>query len=253
MALGKMILATEPTTRRRRRRKKPKVKTQAQLTRAVHSINNRVGKGKVEEKYVSTYINFAMSSTVIATIMRQINVVPQGANQGQRVGARLYGKRIEFRYELINPGAAAVSGFFRVMILYDKKPNGALPSVAGAPSLLPIFDQNPTIAPVQMSTIAFRNETFRSRFSVLYDRTHVLGTNGNAVTPDLSGGNLPVTVHAQKVFKCTKPTKYADVSPNGTINEITDGSYILLAWCQFAPAGSEPQISNSIRFYYTDD
>ncbi|AIF34794.1 putative capsid protein [Sewage-associated circular DNA molecule-3] len=69
--------------------------------------------------------NYAVDTTGTVTLL---NTVPQGASVNQRVGKKIMLKSLQAR-GLMQNGSAATANDVAFLIVYDKRPTGALPSV----------------------------------------------------------------------------------------------------------------------------
>lgn len=93
--------------------------------------------------------NYALDTTGSVT---QLNVVAQGAGVTQRVGKKIIMKSLQARGLLANNAAAAANDV-AFMIVYDKRPTGALPAV--------------TDILTSASSAAMNNDTNAGRFSII--------------------------------------------------------------------------------------
>ena len=98
----------------------------------------------------------------------ELNDILQGAGAYQRVGQKVVIKSFAFKCNLELGGAPPVMGNGRIMIIYDRQPNGAFPSISD------ILSINVSTAPVFTSGI---NMSKKSRFSILTDQYIDLDTD----------------------------------------------------------------------------
>lgn len=89
----------------------------------------------------------------------ELNCIRQGAAFQNRIGAKVVMKSVEFTGELYSPGGAT-RGPFRLLLVYDRQPNGAFPAITDI-----LYDQ-PAAAVYYGSGV---NMTNKSRFAVLRD------------------------------------------------------------------------------------
>lgn len=80
-----------------------------------------------ETGYVDTAVTGAMDTTGTIAL---INTVSQGTSVQQRVGKKVSLRGLQIRGNMVNSGAAAVANDVAYMIVYDKRPSGALPSIS---------------------------------------------------------------------------------------------------------------------------
>lgn len=93
--------------------------------------------------------SYAMDTTGTVTLL---NTVPQGAAVTQRVGKKIQLNSLQFRGAMQN-GSAAAGNDVAFMIVYDKRPTGALPSIT---------DVLNSVAPTAMN-----NDANAGRFRIL--------------------------------------------------------------------------------------
>lgn len=193
--------------------------------------------------------NFILSTTNPAVILRQICPIERGLGQNQRIGSKVNNVRLEYAYDVLNTGAQASPAFVRIIGLYDKSPNQALPILSD------IFDVNPYFPAVPVSNVCFKNVNYKSRFKFLFDHYHTMGSNGASIAAP-SGGNIPMILHRHGSKKLNVKTIYSEAGISGLIGTITEGAFYLVAWASVEvppfPAGNEIQFTGLFRLHYTD-
>lgn len=194
--------------------------------------------------------SFQMSTTNPAVIMRQLCPILRGLGQTQRIGSRVKNVKMEYAYDILNTGAVANPAFLRVAIIYDKKPNQALPLMTE------LFDVNPVFPGVPMSNIQFRNVNYMKRFRFLVNHFLTIGSNGGAPASP-AGGNMPNILHRHGSVKLNDIiTQYVEGAVVGTFDQITEGAFYLLAWSSVevppAAPGNEIGFTGLFRLHYSD-
>lgn len=101
--------------------------------------------------------------------LTEINCVQQGATAYNRIGTKLLMKSIKFDCDLILKGSAPTTTTARLMIVYDRQPNGSFPAIAS------ILSSNVSGTPNFNSGINMAN---RSRFLILRNQLVNLDANG---------------------------------------------------------------------------
>lgn len=133
-------------------------------------------------------------------VIVHINAISQGASQAQRVGKRAALKSLQIRGTCQN-GTAAVNNYGALLIVYDKRPTGALPAV--------------TDVLETASSYSFMEDSNASRFRVLRRLEYDFQGQGGATNSDdfhhivnefINLKMLPV------IFKDTGTGTIADVS-----------------------------------------
>ena len=133
-------------------------------------------------------------ASILADVLTTGNVlhiggIALGTDIDQRIGRTLTYRKIMFNIEIIPTGGTLTSSY-RILILYDKQPNGALPTLdtiltGGAPH----------------GPLNFKEIDSRDRFTTLYN-SGIITLNGNAApestwnTEIFLDVNLPATMNA---------------------------------------------------------
>lgn len=150
--------------------------------------------------------SYAMDTTGSVTLL---NAVPQGASVNQRVGKKIMLKSVQARGAMQNNSAALLNDV-AFLIVYDKRPTGALPAV--------------TDILVAANAQAFNNDANAGRFSVLKRvDTNLVGNStaaGNLTDNTLRDGDFFLDLKGrQTVFKA---------AGTGAIGDIEEGALYLV-------------------------
>ena len=92
--------------------------------------------------------------------LTEINCIPQGTANWERVGSKIVVRSIRVRFVSLLMGTNPVSSTFRWMLVYDRQPGGAFPTIDD------ILARNIGTAPVFSSSISMDNSR---RFVFLRD------------------------------------------------------------------------------------
>ena len=103
-----------------------------------------------------------------------INGIVQGAGNNQRIGNKVSLKALRMKGQIINL-ATAVQTYARLLVVYDKQPNGALPTYA---TVMQTRDNAGAASNTAFSDPNFDN---KERFTILRDTTFVLPSVTNTV------------------------------------------------------------------------
>jgi hypothetical protein len=157
-----------------------------------------------------TTAGYAMDTTGSVT---QLNVVAQGAGVTQRVGKKIVLKGLQARGNMSNNSAATVNDV-AFMIVYDKRPTGALPAV--------------TDILTAASAFAMNNDANSGRFKILKRVDDVLVGNASAAASYLDGMYKPCDFYLdlknlQTTFKAAGTGAIGDVE-EGALYLVTVGS-----------------------------
>jgi len=115
-----------------------------------------------------------ISTPVAATTPTYISGIAEGTDFTNRLGRKVTVKNLMLRYLITNNAqTAAASGAVRVVAVYDRQPNGALP----------VYSDVFTPAPGGQiaGTTSMMNLSNRDRFFVLHDKTHEISPQGPQV------------------------------------------------------------------------
>lgn len=202
----------------------------------------QAGKNKLEKKNLDTDIvaagltnlnNLAGSSTYC------LNLLNAGNTATTAVGRRAIMKSLLLRMS-IGPVVQTVlttTGNIRVLVVYDRQPNGSLATVAAI------------LGTTTYGTASPLNLGNSDRFTVLLDEKLSIGCLYSSGTPTNYVSEAPVPVYVDRYVKIGLPVETSSAF-NGTITNISSGSIVLLAWSDNA---SGPVVVNAMsRVRYID-
>lgn len=180
----------------------------------------------------------------------------EGASFYQRIGRRIRMKSLEIRGEITpnNTNAAAVpQQFARIMVLYDRQTNGALPALA---DILTGFNAAGATTSTVWDGLNMNN---RDRFTVLRDRKLILNGLGiNGATPANITGlspdpNVDNTSYVFREFIKLKGLETHFKASAGGVGDIATGSIVLLT-VSSADANAAPawQLAYGARLKFYD-
>lgn len=127
----------------------------------IRSVNAKIGiiKSGIEKKFTYTNRNFA--GATVGILQDPLNTLNRGTQNNQRIGSRVRLTGLNFRFL----GATALTGKFRVLLLWDKQNNNSNTQVPSAT----LFDNTTTDADIIISTYNADNVGKKERFQILYD------------------------------------------------------------------------------------
>lgn len=160
-----------------------------------------------------------------------LNAIPTGVAQSQRVGRQVYLKSLQLNVSLISQ-AATNGQQVRVVVLYDRQANGALPDRTW------VFENS---LPALPYTMKVRNNDYKDRFVVLRDKLFT-------VNPLTSQDNI---VNYRDYIKIRYSTQY-NAGTTGIIGDIVTGSLVIMMFSQNALGANNPKGSYVARLNYTD-
>jgi len=181
----------------------------------------------------TVYVNFVTGGTVQQVLGPEASDVGilSGTGFYNRIGARIRTKSIEIRGTItpsLGNAAAVADQFARIMVLYDRQPNGALPSTA---DILLDYQSAGATTTTARSGLNMNN---RDRFLVLRDRKMYLPPLGvNGATPakiqninvNPNQGNGDLTYH--EYIRCKDLETHYKAS-SGVIGDVATGAFVVL-------------------------
>lgn len=166
---------------------------------------------------------------VAFTGITELNCVQQGATSYNRIGTKILMKSVRLSMNISIAGSAPTSNVARVMLIYDRQPNGAFPAFSA------ILSDNISGAPGFNSGINMAN---RARFVILRDKFLTFDQNGDQI---------------QTVQLYVKTKLEAQFSSNaGNIGDLNTGALLLVAFATASSSGNFLQcsaITSRIRYF----
>lgn len=168
-------------------------------------------------------VGVALSNTMVIT---QLSNIAQGGTTNTRDGAQCKMLGIDFNY-LLTISANASRPAVRIMLVLDKQTNQAIYTIADLIEDVSASD----------NIVSPRNLDNKHRFTILYDRTHVLGLQGNT--------NIVV----RKYIKKDILLRYDASTPS--IADLTQNSLSLVQVTN--DAAEPPTITSFMRIRFVDN
>lgn len=193
--------------------------------------NSRLRASSNELKFLDTGINTSIDSTGEVLTGGQINLVPQGTGESQRIGRKIVIRSIDIKGIVVGNGVSTVPIMVQISIILDKQCNGA---AAGYTDIYATNDIN-----------AFRNMAYSERFQVL--KTWRMAINPSTLIPAGTSYAPPfrnLTYHKS----CSIPVEFS--STTGAITEIKSNNVFVVG---IASGGDDTTNLNGIvRIKYSD-
>lgn len=195
----------------------------AKASRALQLI--RKFKNEEEKKEIVNNKGLNIATATTTGSFTDLNSIAQGNTKNTRIGNKVTMESIAFRLQTKLNTAEANPVTHRVMILMDRRPNGALPAGTDLLETDSLFGLYSTA------------EDVSGRFQVLYDRTITLATGGKEA-------------HFRKIFIPLKGKKASYTGNAGTIADLQKNSLILACWVD----GNTQTVvfTGRYRFRFTD-
>lgn len=175
-----------------------------------------------------------------------LNLITSGSASWQRVGRKVHLKSVHIRGYVNIGNPVAQEDYGRMMVVYDKQPNGALPTIQDI-----LLDQINSGTDVSLSQrLSGINLNNRDRFEILRDQQFWLPPTANTSFTLAPGVAFPMTIKMFIDLKGRETTYRADSSP-GVIGDISTGSLLLITFGNYASGteGYNLALTSRVRFY----
>lgn len=191
--------------------------------------------GKPEKKFIDTSMTTDATTTASITLL---NGCQLGTSASTRVGRKICIKSIFMRGSLQKENPAdGIGQTVRMMIVWDKQPNGAV--ISSITDLL-----------VSASTDALNNLSNRDRFIVLMDKVRDINPSAGSYT-GAAASFATQRVSLKKYLNVKLDTIYNDGNA-GTIADIATGALYLIVIGSVAAGTSDVDTNFNVRIRYTD-
>lgn len=174
--------------------------------------------------------NYALDTTGSVTLL---NTVSQGAGVTQRVGKKIVMRGLQFRGAMYN-NASASQNSVAFLIVYDKRPTGALPAV--------------TDILVTANATAMNNDTNAGRFVIVKRVDSVLTGNSSAAANYMD--NMYKSADFYLSLKGL-PTTYK-AAGTGAIGDIEEGALYLVTVGVLAAGATAATLQGGFRLRFLD-
>lgn len=172
--------------------------------------------------------------------MTVLNAIPQGTQIDQRVGNKIQISSIRVKASLVITGSAPTFDGIRIMVVYDRNPNGAYPTISTILS-------DSGIVEGAMSTA---NTNFASSQNIAYkDRFLILRDQLLTIDPDCSN-----IIRYDTFIKRKLETNFKASSNPGVIGDVSTGAVYLIVFDEYGCSStSNVSIQHvSCRIRYND-
>jgi len=188
-----------------------------------------------EVKFLDTATAFLFDTTGEVPATGQLNLVPQGVEESQRVGRKITIKSINIRWVISAGAGTTASDTLRLMLVQDTQANGAAATYSGVGGVL----ESDTVT-------AFRNLENSNRFIVLKDWFFSLNPTAGIVGA-FNSTQKSITFNK----KCNIPIEFDSSASTGAIGTIRSNNLFLLARGGVVDDGY--QCTGVVRIRYTDN
>lgn len=210
--------------------KKRKLASSLAVTQGFGSAtSSRKPEQKNGDGQVNSPTNIGSPNAVITSLFSP----DQGTGPTEHIGRKIDCTSLQWKWQSSYAPTTTGSSAMRLLIVYDRQPNAALPAVTDVVT----FD----------NIVAFMNLNNSKRFLVIvneeFDGLSVQGPNAFFKKGYVS---------FKKRFKCTLPTEFNGVN-GGTIADITTGSFVAFTWQNGSITTAAPNDLLLTRIRYIDN
>jgi len=219
-------------------------------TRFSRILSTVPSRHSAEVKLVDTVNGSPTITSVINTTgtITAMNLIQSGSGFNNRVGRRIEMKSVHLVGILKQTGTVNVSNDYgRVVVVYDRQPNGALPAIT---TILLQYDQSSTTSTTAFSGL---NPDQRERFMIVADE-HIALPSVVAAS-GLTGGvdGLSVTFNINRFIKLRNLTTHFQHDSNpAVIGDVATGALYVFTLGAFASGSEGWNASLSWRLRYVD-
>lgn len=197
---------------------------------------------------VGAPISKTVSTTATFNLM---NGVQEGSSFYNRVGRKIMMRSLHLVGNITSSGnAAGVAEYLRLMVVYDRQPNGAAPAIA---DVLLDYDNAGTTTTTSYSALNMNNA---DRFQVLADIRIDIPVNAAAGLADGIAGVLDYTKNEVNVNRFVKlknlETHYKSSTNPAVIGDISSGALWLVTFGNVANATAGYVFNFGARLRYHD-
>jgi len=181
-----------------------------------------------------------------------LNAIQEGSSFYNRVGRKIMMRSLHLTGLVFqNQGGAGVDEYLRHMIVYDRQPNGAVPSIA---DILLDYDNTGTTTTNSLSGLNMNNA---DRFVILRDmRVAIPKNDDNGGLQDVSAAVIDYTTNRVNIneFVLLKnlETHYKATTNPGVIGDIASGALWFVQFGNVAAATAAYAVAFQARLRYHD-
>ena len=166
-------------------------------------------------------VSFTNSNFTAVGNFTTLNAMTQGADVFQRIGKKTYMKSIHIRGLIFQNSGATTQDTGRILLIYDRQSNGALPPLASI-----LQDSNAAAGTTNLSEISI---PARARFQIIRDYQVALPiavATGALLPAFIVNDPIKASFNVNMFVKCNLETMYNGTA--GTVADIVSGSLFLV-------------------------
>lgn len=224
----------KPTPFRSVLKRTPSIRRPAAIARArTLPINRSLKLATGENKFLDTTTSFTPDTTGEVPATGQLNLIPQGVEESQRIGRKVTINKISIRW-VHAAGTTGTGSVYRILLVQDTQCNGAAATYSGVGGVLE-----------SSSVAAFRNLENSKRFIIHKDWFYALNYQAG-VAGAFNTENKAITFNKDVNI----PIEFDSAAATGAIGTIRSNNLFLLA-CSSADDDLSI-VGGVVRIRYTD-
>lgn len=250
MPMGTMYKAPAPVKIRKKKLPFASKRIDASQNKAIQNLQKKVREldQDTEVKWKDTQIDGNVATPVTTCVL--LNGVAQSAGASSaitRIGDKVQATSIQFRYNFLMDPDNLIGNIVRMIIFWDRQPNGATPLFSD------VLDVTTITSAASNTVYAPYNLKNAPRFKILYDKMDVLN-----VQQDLTvvAGNVTAAIQVASHPRHGKiPLKRIvnyGLNTGGTITDISSNALFCLFLSDIGAASQPPVIVSGWRFLFKD-
>jgi len=179
--------------------------------------------------------------------IQALNLIQTGSSFFNRIGRKIEMVSLYITGSIIGLRTAANSDYVRILVLYDRQTNGALPT---ATTVLSSYDQ---AGGTTTSNLVGMNPDERERFAVIMDERIFLPITATAPPSATGVDGVNTSFNIKRFFKLRNLlTHYKADSNPAVIGDIATGGLYICGIGAFAPGSEGYQAQLACRLRYKD-
>lgn len=235
MAVNRQIQRRRKFNNKRRNMKK-KAPSNKTLNKKIKHIENNI----MELKFNDTFA--ASQNLTPAGGIFYLTDIAQGDTASDRTGNEIFPTSVQVRIQFFSAEASVVTTSMRVILFWDRQPNGANPVVVGASTTQSLLDTG-VITDVMLAP---RNFNTIERYKILQDHTYTINAQEKNIA---NTAYIVQSKYINLVQKLNRQVKYNNTS--AAITAAVSNALHLVFYTD--PTNANPgSVSIAARIYYRD-
>jgi len=223
-------------------------------SRLVRTLSVVPGRARAEVKMVdqvngNTFVTLPLNTTAS---IQCLNLIQEGSSFYNRIGRRIEMKSVHLTGIIQQTShATVINDYVRILVVYDRQPNGALPAIS---TMLASYDQTGTSTTTVFDGV---NPDQRERFAVMADIRLALpassGTSAGAPSSSSAADGVNATFNINRFINLRGlQTHYQASSNPAVIGDVSTGALYIVGFGGIASGSEGYQGRIGVRLRYCD-